>query len=158
MGLMWLARSVMKRWIDGPEVTSESGGWPGDVARGAGGRSSAAATAEETGSIQPTVASRPTVASIPAADSRVATAKKPAKASGKKAAGPSKRRTDSSAPGSWIVPNGTAEVLVTHPVKVKLGSRVYRVPGMPMYDRTVADRCYATIEAAEADGFNRAAR
>ena len=56
------------------------------------------------------------------------------------------------------MPNGTAEVLVTHPVKVKLASRVYRVPGMPMYDRTVADRCYATVEAAEADGFNRAAR
>ena len=62
------------------------------------------------------------------------------------------------ASGNWVVPNGTAEVLQTHPVKVKLASRVYRVPGMPMYDRTVADVCYATVDEAEADGFNRAAR
>lgn len=57
-----------------------------------------------------------------------------------------------------MVPNGSADVLLTHPVKAKLGSRVYRVPGMPMYERTVADRCYTTVEAAETDGFNRAAR
>jgi len=168
-GALWLARAGLKKWIDGPEVTPRSGGWPDDAGRGPG-RPAGAPTSERTsasggasggrnsapGSTQATVGSQPTVASDAPAESPAA--KKPAKASGKKAAGPSKRRTDSSAPGSWVVPNGTAEVLVSHPVKVKLSSRVYRVPGMPMYDRTVADRCYATVEAAEADGFNRAAR
>jgi hypothetical protein len=68
------------------------------------------------------------------------------------------RRVDRSAPGSWVVPDGTGEVLASHPVKAKLASRVYRVPGMPMYERSAPDRCYMTPEAAEADGFTRAAR
>lgn len=173
MGFLWLARAVMKRWIDGPEVTPGSGGWPDDAgwgtergtgAAGVGGSVAGDGSGPTVGpkaepdSPQATVASRPTAASSPAAEPPTVAAKKPTKAGGKKASGASKRRADSSAPGSWIMPNGTAEVLVTHPVKVKLASRVYRVPGMPMYDRTVADRCYATVEAAEADGFNRAAR
>lgn len=171
MGVLWLARSAMKRWIDGPEVTPGSGAWPDDAGRGAG-RVAGLGTGAGTGGGAAGTADGPTghtagrkapdstrrIVADPAAESPPATAKKPTKSTGKRAAAPSRRRTDSSAPGSWIVPNGTAEVLVTHPVKVKLSSRVYRVPGMPMYDRTVADRCYATVEAAEADGFNRAAR
>ena len=155
-GVLWLARGGLKKWIDGPEVTAGSGGWP-DSQRPSGlttDRPTADRRAAPSSS-QATASSEPSAARGPAASP---VAKKPAKAAGKKAAGPSKRRADSSAPGSWVVPNGTAEVLVTHPVKVKLASRVYRVPGMPMYDRTVADRCYATVDAAEADGFNRAAR
>lgn len=155
--MLWLARTGLKKWIDGPEVTPRSGGWPDDAGREPGWPSTPATGRNEApGSAKPAVASQATVAPGRAGESPAA--RKPTKVSGKKAPGPSKRRTDSSAPGSWVVPNGTAEVLVTHPVKVKLASRVYRVPGMPMYDRTVADRCYATVEAAEADGFNRAAR
>jgi hypothetical protein len=62
------------------------------------------------------------------------------------------------AAGAWVSPNGSGEAPRTHPVKAKLVSRLYRVPGMPLYDRTVPDRCYTTPEAAEADGFTRAAR
>ena len=62
------------------------------------------------------------------------------------------------ATSAWVSPNGSGEAPSTHPVKAKLVSRLYRVPGMPMYKRTVADRCYTTPEAAEADGFTRAAR
>ena len=59
---------------------------------------------------------------------------------------------------AWVSPNGSGDPPSTHPVKAKLVSRLYRVPGMPMYNRTVPDRCYTTPEAAEADGFTRAAR
>jgi hypothetical protein len=43
-------------------------------------------------------------------------------------------------------------------VKVKLASGIYHLPGMFAYDRTIPDRCYASAEAAEADGFRAAKR
>jgi hypothetical protein len=43
-------------------------------------------------------------------------------------------------------------------VKVKLASGIYHLPGMFAYDRTVPDRCYASAEAAAADGFRAAKR
>lgn len=59
---------------------------------------------------------------------------------------------------TWVRPNGEGEPPATHPVKAKVSSRVYRVPGMASYDQTKADRCYPTPEAAEADGFTKAKR
>jgi hypothetical protein len=44
------------------------------------------------------------------------------------------------------------------PVKVKLASGIYHLPGMLAYDRTVPDRCYSSPEDAEADGFRAAKR
>jgi hypothetical protein len=41
----------------------------------------------------------------------------------------------------------------SHPVKVKLASGIFHVPGGANYERTRADRCYRTAEAAEADGL-----
>lgn len=43
-------------------------------------------------------------------------------------------------------------------VKAKRSSRLYHLPGMAAYERTRPDRCYASAEAAEADGFARAKR
>jgi hypothetical protein len=43
-----------------------------------------------------------------------------------------------------------------HPVKVNVASGIYHVPGGRSYARTRPDRCYATPEDAEADGFRRA--
>jgi hypothetical protein len=43
-------------------------------------------------------------------------------------------------------------------VKVKLASGIYHLPGMFAYDRTIPDRCYASAEAAAADGFRAAKR
>ena len=43
-------------------------------------------------------------------------------------------------------------------VKVKLASGIYHLPGMFAYDRTIPDRCYASAEAARADGFRPAKR
>jgi hypothetical protein len=59
---------------------------------------------------------------------------------------------------TWVKVNGDGDPPVSHPVKAKVASRVYRVPGMASYDQTKPDRCYPTAEAAEADGFTRAKR
>ena len=47
-----------------------------------------------------------------------------------------------------VVPDG-------FPVKVKLSSGIFHVPGGRFYERTKADRWYATTGAAEADGYRR---
>jgi hypothetical protein len=57
----------------------------------------------------------------------------------------------------WVEPDGAA-CPTTHPVKVKLASGIFHVPGGMNYDRTHPDRCYANTEAAEADGFRSAKR
>jgi hypothetical protein len=57
----------------------------------------------------------------------------------------------------WVEPDGAA-CPTTHPVKVKLSSGIFHVPGGMNYERTRADRCYANSEAAEADGFRPAKR
>ena len=44
------------------------------------------------------------------------------------------------------------------PVKVKLASGIYHLPGMLAYERTSPDRCYTSAEEAEADGFRAAKR
>lgn len=46
----------------------------------------------------------------------------------------------------------------SHPVKAKLASRLFHLPGMFAYDRTRADRCYRDADAAVADGFVQAKR
>ena len=63
----------------------------------------------------------------------------------------------SGSPEPWVAPEGNA-CPVTHPVKAKLSSGRFHLPGMLAYDRTVPDRCYADAEAAEADGLTRAKR
>jgi hypothetical protein len=46
----------------------------------------------------------------------------------------------------------------THPVKAKLASGIFHVPGGGNYERTKPDRCYVNTEAAEADGLRAAKR
>jgi hypothetical protein len=55
-------------------------------------------------------------------------------------------------------PNADGSCPDTHPVKAKLASGIYHVPGSGNYARTRADRCYANAEAAEADGLRAAKR
>jgi hypothetical protein len=57
----------------------------------------------------------------------------------------------------WIEPDDGA-CPVSHPVKVKVASGIFHVPGGMNYTRTKADRCYADPDAAEADGFRPAKR
>ena len=46
----------------------------------------------------------------------------------------------------------------SHPVKAKLGSGIFHVPGGQMYDRTAPERCYVDAAAAEADGLRASKR
>src|SRR5687767_12426453 len=57
---------------------------------------------------------------------------------------------------AWVECNGTGECPATHPVKGKLSSGIYHVPGGQNYERTNADRCYVDTAAAEADGLRAA--
>ena len=45
-----------------------------------------------------------------------------------------------------------------YPVKAKLTSGIYHLPGMSAYARTTPDRCYGSPEAAVADGLRAAKR
>jgi hypothetical protein len=75
---------------------------------------------------------------------------------------PPKPSTPSVAPSiapspPWIDAEGGSSP-ATHPVKAKLKSGIYHLPGMLNYDRTVPDRWYRDAEAAEADGLRKAKR
>ncbi len=61
------------------------------------------------------------------------------------------------ADSTWVEPDDGA-CPGSHPVKAKLRSRVFHLPGMAHYDRTNADRCYRDGAAAEGDGFRQAKR
>ena len=58
----------------------------------------------------------------------------------------------------FVDPGDDGACPLTHPVKAKLTSGIYHVPGGGNYDRTKPDRCYASAEAAEADGMRPAKR
>lgn len=72
---------------------------------------------------------------------------------------------DPAAPASAAAPRGTTWVVPidgacppSHPVKAKVASKIFHVPGGLSYDRTKPDRCYVDAAAAEADGFRPAKR
>jgi hypothetical protein len=58
-------------------------------------------------------------------------------------------------PPAWVAPIDGA-CPASHPVKVNARSGIYHVPGGRSYDRTTPDRCYATPDEAERDGYRRA--
>ena len=61
-------------------------------------------------------------------------------------------------PPPWVDPQDGGVCPPTHPVKVKLSSKIFHVPGGLAYDRTTPDRCYRDAATAEADGFRAAKR
>jgi hypothetical protein len=56
---------------------------------------------------------------------------------------------------AWVEPAQSGACPANHPVKAKLASGIYHVPGGANYARTQADRCYLSAEAAEADGLRK---
>jgi len=57
----------------------------------------------------------------------------------------------------WVEPvDGTCPV--THPIKAKMSSHIFHVPGGANYERTHADRCYRDAAAAERDGLRQSSR
>ncbi len=55
----------------------------------------------------------------------------------------------------WVDPADSGACPAHHPVKAKLASGIFHVPGGANYARTVADRCYLSAEAAESDGLRQ---
>jgi hypothetical protein len=55
-------------------------------------------------------------------------------------------------PETWLEPVD-GECPPTHPVKGKLASGIYHLPGGLNYERTRPDRCYVDAAAAEAAGL-----
>jgi len=104
---------------------------------------------------------KPVEAEVPAVQAEAETSAPVRKAPPKKApatkkAAPRTRKAAGSAT-AWIEPTGSV-CPPSHPVKAKLSSRLFHLPGMFAYARTVPDRCYGTPEAAEADGLVKAKR
>lgn len=58
---------------------------------------------------------------------------------------------------AWVQPTG-AVCPPSHPIKAKLSSKLYHLPGMFAYARTTPDRCYRNEDDAVADGLRRAKR
>ena len=58
---------------------------------------------------------------------------------------------------AWVEPDDGA-CPVSHPVKGKVASGIFHVPGGQNYERTRADRCYVDAAGAEADGMRQAKR
>ncbi len=58
---------------------------------------------------------------------------------------------------AWVEPSGDV-CPTSHPVKAKLSSKIFHLPGMLNYERTRPDRCYRDGDAAEADGLRPAKR
>ena len=58
---------------------------------------------------------------------------------------------------TWVEPVDGA-CPVGHPVKAKLRSGIFHLPGMVAYERTNPDRCYPEASTAEADGLRIAKR
>jgi hypothetical protein len=69
------------------------------------------------------------------------------------AAAPGSESTPATETANWVPPSPDGSAPASHPVKAKASSGIFHVPGGRFYDRTKADRCYATAAAAEADGY-----
>ena len=61
------------------------------------------------------------------------------------------------ADGGWVEPVDGA-CPASHPIKGNAQSKIFHVPEGASYSRTVPERCYASADAAEADGFRPAKR
>jgi hypothetical protein len=133
--VVWAGRRALIRWIDGPGGEPSRAPWP-DLDYGASEAQPAATTA-------PAATTQPE----PAATSPAATP-----------ATPATRAAPATGDTPWLPPDESGECPQSHQVKAKLSSRIFRLPGMSTYERTVPDRCYLSAEAAEADGFTQAKR
>ena len=84
----------------------------------------------------------------------------PSKAAPVKTASPAKAKASTKKKplvAAWVVPEGDV-CPTSHPVKGKVASKIFHLPGMLNYARTRPDRCYRDAAAAEADGLRAAKR
>ena len=85
------------------------------------------------------------------ATKKAVAAKAPAKKTAKKTA------AKKSGSVAWVEPDGDV-CPTTHPVKAKLRSGIFHLPGMAAYARTSPDRCYRDEQGVTADGLRKALR
>lgn len=98
------------------------------------------------------------VAKAPATKKAAKKAVKAVKAVKKAAARKAAGGTQPATPGvAWVEPDDGL-CPSSHPIKAKLSSGLFHMPGMAFYNRTRADRCYADEESAVQDGLTRAKR
>jgi len=60
------------------------------------------------------------------------------------------------ATAAWVSPAADGSCPAGYPIKANANSGIFHVPEGRFYARTKAERCYATAEAAVADGYRRA--
>jgi hypothetical protein len=58
--------------------------------------------------------------------------------------------------GGWVGPDDDGSCPISHPIKANDNSGIFHVAGGRFYDRTKAERCYQSAEAALADGYRQA--
>jgi hypothetical protein len=73
-------------------------------------------------------------------------------------AGPARKKAAATGSAGWVEPAADGTCPGSHPVKAKLSSKIFHVPGGLNYPRTRPDRCYIDAAAAEADGLRPAKR
>ncbi len=61
-------------------------------------------------------------------------------------------------PRQWVTCDDSGNCPASHPIKAKDSSGLYHVPGGNAYERTIPDRCYSTVDDAEADSYRPAQR
>ena len=75
-----------------------------------------------------------------------------------KPSAPRAKRTESKPAAPWVEPADDGACPDTHPVKAKIASGIFHVPGGLNYPRTRPDRCYIDAASAEADGLRPSKR
>jgi hypothetical protein len=66
------------------------------------------------------------------------------------------KKTSGAPTAAWKKPNADGSCPKSHPVKAKMASGIFHVPGGANYARTKPDRCYVDAAAAQADGLRPA--
>jgi hypothetical protein len=65
-------------------------------------------------------------------------------------------RSSDGVTGGWVEPDEAGSCPVSHPVKANDNSGIFHMPGGRFYERTKAERCYQSADAALADGYRQA--
>lgn len=117
---------------------------------------STTAPVASTPAVEPSTAAETPTAETPTADEPTATPAAPVAAAETPAA-PKKAAKKAAPARAWVEPKGGV-CPTSHPVKAKLTSKIFHLPGMLNYERTNPDRCYRDADAAEADGLRAAKR
>lgn len=69
-----------------------------------------------------------------------------------------KRRRSEPLRATWMPPGDDGSCPDGYPLKANDQSMIFHAPGQMSYDRTVPERCYASPDAATADGYRAAKR